>query len=513
MYRKISFVFLVMLLACAFPQMLKAQDNSRASNLTDAPYRPQYHFTAVKNWNNDPNGLVYYQGEYHLFYQYYPAAMHWGPMHWGHAVSTDLFHWKDLPVALYPDSLGYIFSGSAVVDEHNTAGFQKGKEKTLVAIFTYHNPKTNVESEAIAYSTDRGRTWTKYAGNPVIANPGLKDFRDPKVRWYAPRKRWIMVVSCHDHVGFYSSPDLKHWTPESTFGKNRGSHKGVWECPDLFPLKVNGNGPVKWILTVNCAGSPAGTGGTQYFIGDFDGHRFSPEDSKTRWLDGGADEYAGVTWSNTGNRTVFIGWLNNWPEANKEIPSYVWRGGMTLPVTLSLQRPDDSTAFLAKEAVTEMKTLEKPAYDFKDIRVSEQGWEKTFPDTVLSTVKINLTAGMGAAAKLTISLENRTGEHFDISYDKDSGLLVIDRSHVGRQDFRASSPPRHSLRVEKNISAVPITLFFDRSVAELFFDGGRYMTTDLVFPTAPFNTLKMQTSGGAADIRNLQVHYIRSVWK
>jgi fructan beta-fructosidase len=513
MYRKTKFVSWLMLLACAFPQMLKAQGTSRAASLTDAPYRPQYHFTPVRNWNNDPNGLVYYQGEYHLFYQYYPGGMRWGPMHWGHAVSSDLFHWKDLPVALYPDSLGYIFSGSAVVDQHNTAGFQRGKEKTLVAIFTYDNPKTHVESQAIAYSTDRGRTWTKYAGNPVIPNPGLRDFRDPKVRWYAPRKRWIMVVSCHDHVGLYSSPDLKHWTAESTFGKDRGAHKGVWECPDLFPLKVNGKGPVKWILTVNCAGSPAGTGGTQYFIGDFDGRRFTSGDSRTRWLDGGADEYAGVTWSHSAGRTLFIGWLNGWPEANQEIPSYVWRGGMTLPVTLSLREPGDSTAFLAKQPAREIKTLEKQVYELKDIRLSGKAWERSFPDTVLSSVKISLTAQMGAAKRLRISLENHSGEHLDITYDKDSGLLVIDRSHVGRQDFRASSPARHSLQVEKNLSAIPITLFFDRSVAELFFDAGRYMTTDLVFPIVPFNTLKLKTFGGAANVRSLQIDHIGPAWK
>jgi len=212
-------------------------------------YRPQYHFSPPEHWTNDPNGMVYYQGEYHLFYQYYPGGTVWGPMHWGHAISRDLLHWKNLPVALFPDSLGYIFSGSAVVDENNTAGFQQGKEKTLVAIFTYHNPRTNTESQGIAYSNDRGRSWKKYAKNPILTNPGLKDFRDPKVLWYAPARKWIMTLACGDHVEFYSSPDLKSWKKQSSFGKEAGAHGGVWECPDLFPLTYQTQ--KKWVLIVN----------------------------------------------------------------------------------------------------------------------------------------------------------------------------------------------------------------------------------------------------------------------
>lgn len=478
----------------------------------DEIYRPQYHFTPPKNWNNDPNGLVYYKGEYHLFYQYYPGGMKWGPMHWGHAVSTDLFHWKNLPIAMYPDSLGYIFSGSAVVDKDNTTGFQQGNEKALVAIFTYHNPKNNSESQGIAYSTDRGRTWTKYKGNPVIANPGLKDFRDPNVRWYAPEKKWVMVVSCHDHVAFYSSPDLKHWSKQSDFGKGVGSHGGVWECPDLFPLTVKGTDQVKWILTVNNGGSPGGGGGTQYFIGNFDGHHFIAEDHQVRWLDGGADEYAGITWNNTAGRTLFIGWMNNWPAADKDIPSYIWRGGMTLPMELTLRRENDTSLFVAKEPAKELKQIEHPIM-IKHPRLSKGTWSEAFKKGALSSSVTIFTATLGDAQKLALSLQNNLGQHVDITYDRSSHRLIIDRTKSGRDGFHAESALKHSVEIPGDLSTVQMTVFYDRSTLEVFFDNGRWVTTDLVFPTKLYNQLKIDVAGPSGKIENLRVSHIDSVWR
>jgi sucrose-6-phosphate hydrolase SacC (GH32 family) len=233
-------------------------------------HRPQFHFTPREKWMNDPNGLVYYDGEYHLFYQHYPDSTVWGPMHWGHAVSKDLVHWEHLPIALAPDSLGYIFSGSVVVDSLNTAGFQAGKEKTLVAIFTYHNMafekqgRLDRQYQAIAYSNDKGRTWTKYAGNPVIKSPGTPDFRDPKVIWHAPSSSWVMTLAAGNHIEFFTSPDLKNWTRSGTFGEKAGAHGGVWECPDLFPLAVPGADQQKWVLLVSIGDSAINGGsGTQ----------------------------------------------------------------------------------------------------------------------------------------------------------------------------------------------------------------------------------------------------------
>lgn len=413
-YKKVKLLLGFVLSGILCFQMAMAQETSSRDEL----YRPQYHFTPLANWNNDPNGLVFYKGEYHLFYQFYPGGMEWGPMHWGHAVSKDMLHWEDLPIALYPDSLGYIFSGSVVVDKDNTAGFQQGSEKALVAIFTYHDPKTNIESQAIAFSTDKGRTWKKYKGNPVIPNPGLRDFRDPKVRWFTPLKKWVMVVSCHDHIAFYTSFNLKQWAKESEFGKGKGSHGGVWECPDLFPLKINGTGETKWILTVNNGGSPAGGGGTQYFIGNFEGHAFTADDNKTRWLDGGADEYAGITWSNTGSRTIFIGWMNNWPAANKNIPSYVWRGGMTLPMELSLVKRNDSSMFLVKLPVKELRKLEKPILTEHHLKLSNGYWMKSFDGGELYSSKIRLKTDMKNATGMVVSLQNDQGQQVDITYNK-----------------------------------------------------------------------------------------------
>ena len=236
--------------SCAGPEKQKL-----AGSAFNEPHRPQFHFTPDSMWMNDPNGLVYFDGEYHLFFQHYPGDIVWGPMHWGHAVSKDLIHWEHLPIALYPDSLGYIFSGSAVIDWKNTSGLQQGSAPPMIAIFTHHNMEgehagaNDFQYQSIASSNDRGRSWTKYAGNPVLKNPGIRDFRDPKVIWYEEGQEWIMVFAAHDRVMFYSSPDLINWTKESEFGEKTGAHGGVWECPELFPITFSGE--IKWVLLVS----------------------------------------------------------------------------------------------------------------------------------------------------------------------------------------------------------------------------------------------------------------------
>jgi len=255
-------------------------------------HRPQYHFTPDSMWMNDPNGMVFYQGEYHLFYQHYPDSNVWGPMHWGHAVSADLVHWEHLPIALEPDSLGYIFSGSVVVDENNTSDLGATDNPPLVAIFTYHDPvrdqagRNDAQTQALAYSLDRGRTWIKYANNPVLLNPGIRDFRDPKVFWHPETERWVMTLAAKDHVVLYTSPDLKRWEKASEFGRERGAHGGVWECPDLFVLPIeNRPGEQRWVMLVSIGeGGPNGGSATQYFVGDFDGETFSLDPDFARSL-------------------------------------------------------------------------------------------------------------------------------------------------------------------------------------------------------------------------------------
>lgn len=270
-----------MLLFCLFA--CTPQNTYIVANETpQEPHRPHFHFTPPQMWMNDPNGMVFYDGEYHLFYQHYPDDIVWGPMHWGHAVSKNMVTWEHLPIALYPDSLGLIFSGSAVVDEHNTSGFKSGMEAPLVAIFTYHNMEKekagviDFQYQGIAYSNDRGRTWTKYKENPVITNPGIRDFRDPKVFWHEPSQHWVMIFAARDRVKLYHSTNLKEWTFLSDFGENTGSHGGVWECPDLFELPVQGTNQKKWVMLVSInPGAINGGSGTQYFVGHFDGTKFT----------------------------------------------------------------------------------------------------------------------------------------------------------------------------------------------------------------------------------------------
>lgn len=515
MCRITSLVSIVFWLSALCPSSLPAQQTHPPRGKMDEPLRPQYHFTPPTNWNNDPNGLIYYQGEYHLFYQYYPDSMRWGPMHWGHAVSSDMLHWKDLPIALYPDSLGYIYSGSAVVDQDNTSGFGTKQHQAMVAIFTYHDPRTNIESQAVAYSTDKGRTWTKYKDNPVIANPGLRDFRDPKVRWYAPLKKWIMVVSCHDHVSFYSSADLKHWMRESNFGKDAGAHAGVWECPDLFPLKADRNGETRWVLTVNCGGGPSGTRGTQYFIGSFDGHTFTAGDRKTRWLEAGPDEYAGVTWGNTPGRTVFLGWLDNWPAARADKPAYRWRGGMTMPVELQVRETASGDEFLTKEPVTEITKLETPVFSRKALPLKEGTWAKTFSRNELSSSRISLSEDAPGFSVVTLSLGNDAGEHLDITYDEIRHRLTIDRTQADEKDFQAASPRMHTVGLADDVKGCHLTVYYDRSVVEVFAGNGRYLTTDLVFPQQPYDRLQVseRSDHGNSGPLRLGVSAIRSVWR
>jgi fructan beta-fructosidase len=303
-------------------------------------YRPRFHFTPQQGWMNDPNGMIFLNGQYHLFFQHYPDGTVWGPMHWGHATSSDLVQWKEQPIALYPDSIGMIFSGSAVLDKNNTSGLGRFGVAPLVAIFTQHNMpsekagRIDFQNQSIAYSLDEGKTWMKYAGNPVLKTPNLKDFRDPKVIWHVPTQKWVMSLAVADHVELYSSPNLINWRKESEIGKNLFAHGGVWECPDLLSFNVNGK--TAWVLLVSMnPGGPNGGSATQYIVGDFDGHEFKPYSTDIKWMDYGPDNYAGVTFSNVGDRNILIGWMSNWNYANV-VPTEKWRSAMTVPRELSL---------------------------------------------------------------------------------------------------------------------------------------------------------------------------------
>lgn len=488
-------------------------------------YRPQIHFTPAAHWMNDPNGMVYYEGEYHLFYQHYPEASVWGPMHWGHAISKDLVHWEHQPIALAPDSLGYIFSGSAVVDWKNSSGFGTAENPPLVAFFTYHNPDIeqakgiDVESQGIAYSTDKGRTWTKYDQNPVIKNPGIRDFRDPKVFWHEASQQWIASLASGQVMRFYSSPDCKNWTYLSDFGEGRGCHEGVWECPDLIPLKVTGTDETKWVLIVNInPGGPAGGSATQYFVGDFDGKKFTSDQQKTLWMDHGRDNYAGVTWSDAPDgRQILIGWMNNWQYAGAK-PCEVWSGAATFPRELGLDKVEDTyllTSFPVKELDHlrgEAVQLPKQKVD-KSFVISDQFTFAKAPIELKLTFDQQNNTQMNFTSRYGVRLKNTKGEYITIGYDNVEKFFYVDRTNAVGEVFSDQFAGIHSVPYIINTPQTEWTLLIDVASLEFFTAGGRIAITDVFYPSEPFDTIELFTENGAIDLVNGSVTELKSIWK
>lgn len=473
-----------------------------------ADYRPAFHFTPPKHWTNDPNGLVYFRGEYHLFYQHNPLDSVHGPMYWGHAVSHDLLHWEHLPVALHPDEYGMIFSGSAVVDWHNTTGFF-ADEPGLVAIFTQHLEDTHgrpaKQRQSLAYSCDSGRTWCMYAGNPVLASPTEPDFRDPKVFWYEPGDHWIMVLAVRDRVSFYSSPDLKSWSYLSSF--SGGSLAGVWECPDLFPLAVEGSDDTRWVLEVDInPGAVAGGSGGQYFVGWFDGKQFTP-DGKTdtpRWLDYGRDHYAGVSWSDIpagDGRRLWLGWMSNWQYANVT-PTVGWRGAMTVPRELSL-RPCGEQLTLVQRPVREVETLRRPLED--------RSGENVTPEAPLHLadmgqyLDIVLDCRVDSCSEWYLRVCASESEETLIGYDGTRQALFVDRSRSGNVDFDPEFAGRRYAPLVVDDNSIGLRVLVDRCSFEVFADDGCVSMTELVFPAAGSGDLTLLAVDGSLRVERLLV--------
>lgn len=495
-----------MLILCFCLFLLHAKSQQKKIEL----HRPQFHFSPKEKWMNDPNGMVYHKGVYHLFYQYYPNSTVWGPMHWAHATSKDMLHWQHQPVALYPDSLGYIFSGSAVIDVNNTVGFGKG---AMVAIFTHHNPKGEQEkridfqNQSIAYSLDDGKTWTKYAGNPVIKNPGIVDFRDPKVMWFEKENKWVMTLATKDRITFYSSPDLKNWSKESEFGETLGAHGGVWECPDLFPLTLNGK--QVWVLLVSInPGGPNGGSATQYFVGNFNGKTFTPFETETKWMDYGTDNYAGVTFSNTANRRILMGWMNNWQYA-QVVPTKSWRGAATIPRELYLKEVNKKI-FLASKPVNEFNNVLVKSTTAANINIknsydlsSKQGATGSLFQLSLNDVTVN---------DFTIVLSNKKGDELLIGYNKAANEYFIDRSKSGSIDFETGFAKRHAaprIQANKNIN---LKLLVDVASVELFADDGLTVMTDVFFPQEPFTAITIRSEKGVL-VKKIQYTTVRPTAK
>ena len=500
----------VLLFLCSISFLFSCNSDKKTTQVVEQ-HRPQFHFTPKTGWMNDPNGMVYFKGEYHLFYQYYPDSTVWGPMHWGHAVSKDLMHWEHLPIALYPDSLGYIFSGSAVVDVNNTSGFGKDGEPPLVAIYTYHNMageksgKLGFQSQAIAYSLDKGRTWTKYANNPVVTNPNIKDFRDPKVIWYEAGKQWVMTLAVGQHAEFYVSKNLNDWTKTGEFGKTEGSHGGVWECPDLFPLKVEGSNTEKWVLIVNInPGGPNNGSAGQYFIGEFDGKTFKNDNKpdETLWLDYGTDNYATVTWFGApDNRRISLGWMSNWQYAQK-VPTTAWRSAMTLPRELSLKNTPNGVRLFQK-AVKETGILRGVSQDIPEQTISDSLYLK--PKTTTNELSLTFDLSKTTAADFGVVLSNAKGEKVLIGYEKATNRYYIDRTEGGKKDFEKGFAGRHYAPRTSTDNVLKMTLYIDVASVELFTDDNETVMTHVFFPNEDFNALALFSKNGAAHLTNGKV--------
>jgi len=500
------------LLAAAIVMLLAPARGEAQRAVGGEPFRPGFHFTPDRHWMNDPNGMVFFEGEWHLFYQYNPFGDTWGHMSWGHAVSRDLVHWEQLPLALAEEDGVMIFSGSAVVDWQNTSGFGRDGKPPLVALYTGH--REGHQDQRIAYSNDRGRTWTK-AG--VVLDVNKPDFRDPKVFWHAPTSRWVMTVALSpEHtIEFYTSPDLKRWTRTGAFGP-AGSRGGIWECPDLFPLAIEGGG-TRWVLIVNLnPGAPAGGSGAQYFVGDFDGQRFVAEgDARTPlWADYGADFYAGVSWSDVpaaDGRRIWLGWMSNWLYA-QQVPTSPWRSAMSVARTLSLRRTNDGLR-LVQRPVAELATLRTgAARTFAGGSVAEAGaWlaaQRDLPP--LLDVELRFTGVSAAAGAFTLALATGPAESLSLAFEPETKRLLLDRRRSGLVAFHKDFPGVHAAPVRVDGDRLQLRLLLDAASMELFAQDGETVMTEIFFPTGTARTLALSATGAGPRVEGIRIHALNA---
>lgn len=481
-------------------------------------YRPYYHFTPELNWMNDPNGMVYFNGEYHLFYQYHPHGTTWGPMHWGHAISSDMVHWRHYPIALAPDEHGEIFSGSAVVDWKDTSGLFGGKSG-LVAIFTHHDKQPGSDRQrqcqSLAYSDDKGRTWTKYSGNPVLEDERFPDYRDPKVFWHERTNQWVMILATGQTVCIYNSPNLIDWKLASEFGEGHGSHDGVWECPDLFELSIDGDAArTKWVMLVSIGNVPELAEGsrTQVFIGEFDGGTFinGQTPGTVCWLDHGRDNYAGVSWSDIpaeDGRRIYIGWMSNWKYA-QVTPTESWRSAMTVPRVLSLMTRNG-----------ELKLIQQPVIELAKLRTESETWssivieEGDNPLSHLSLDCCEIIAEFELGTAEEFGLKVRTSENRStvVGYQVSNQELFIDRSSSGEISFHEDFKGRHAVKLDALNGRVIMHVWVDSSSVEVFAGNGEAVITDLIFPDPEDQGLEVYTRGGNVHLVSLEVAPLQSI--
>jgi len=436
-------------------------------------------------------------------------------MHWGHAVSQDLVRWEHRPIALYPDNdLGMAFSGSGVVDWDNTSGLGQGGKPPLVLLFTHSGGPSGGQKQSLAYSVDGGEIFTLWPGNPVIPNPGIVDFRDPKVLWHEGSGQWVMVVAAGDHVRFYGSPNLLHWQYLSDFGPGQGSGNGAWECPDLFGLPVEGEqGVARWVLQVDDIGGDAGSTGAQYFVGEFDGRTFTnlnPPETILR-LDRGADFYAGQSWSDipaNDGRRLFIAWMSNWDYALKT-PAGAWRGALSLPRELTLRRLPGGTLRLGQRPAVEVKSLRgKVLYEAKELQLPGV-IEMPFAGNQL---ELTLRLRPGDCAQCGVELLAAGDVKTVVGHDASTGVLFVDRGASGDTGFDSSFSPRHEAPLGVPDRGVDLRIFVDHSSVEVFAAEGLVTFCERVFPPPGATGVRLFAEGGSATAHDVVAHELKSIW-
>jgi fructan beta-fructosidase len=511
--RRFALLFLSVLFALMF--------FAAAKGVYDEPWRPQYHFTAAVNFMNDPNGLVYYKGEYHLFYQHNPQGAEWGHMSWGHAVSEDMLHWRHLPLAVPEEPGRYmIYSGSAVVDWHNSSGLCSSTDphdpSCLIAIYTAAGPAS--QRQNIAFSNDRGRTWSNYSANPV-ADLHQPDFRDPKVFWYEPQNKWVMVAVFADErqVKILDSTDLKTWTLRNTFGP-LGAGKGQWECPDLFELPLGNNSRVKkWVMVVNRnPGAPAGGTGVQYFVGSFDGAKFTNETpvGQELWADYGKDFYATNSFSDIparDGRRIWLGWISNWQYANTE-PTKLWRGAQSLPRVLRLKEYPDGICLIQTPVKEAEQLRTRQLLGGSGFSIQQANDEIRAADIQGDALEIDAEIVPHAGGEIGFRLRKGQKEETLVGVSAKTHELFIDRTRSGMVSFSPDFPGRHRATLHWT-SSVRLHIFLDRSSVEVFANEGETVLTDRIYPLPGSDALELYSDSGKSQIPSLRIWKLGSIWK
>ena len=481
--------------------LLKMQlSNTFDTNNTEY-FRPAYHHTPLYGWMNDPNGMFYKDGVYHLYYQHNPYGSLWGNMTWGHSTSTDLIHWQHHPEAILPDAIGTVFSGSAVVDKEGTAGWGAN---AIVAMFTSAG---RTQQQSIAYSTDGGTTFARYIDNPVIMNE--QECRDEKVFWDEKHQQWgvVIVDALGKQVFFYASKDLKNWTRTGKFGQGYGSQKGIWECPDLMQLPVRGTkGEKKWVLINSTAPNPSGAPSMQYFVGEYDGNTFTCDDKpeKTKWVDFGFDNYALTSWSNSpSGRHTIMGWMAS-PQYAGSVPTKQYRSADTMPRDVELFRGDDGSLYLSAVPAKELSALRGEMTLKSSFSADNNEVTKTLTGSDDGLYEIDVTLKTNGKTPAVLTLLNDKGEEVVMTYNAAKCTFAFDRAKSGITNF-SNDFPKTAVAPTPKGNTLSLRLFIDRSSIETFEGEGRFVMTNLVFPTKPYSKISFKN----CKVKALNVYAIK----